>query len=596
MDQTLKIKQKISALAGAGNFAEAIALAKPLVQAAPGDIEVWWVLSQLHQRLGEYDQALFCLSRVCQRPSSLYLVAIERSVDLAISNQIWGAALVPARELAKLQKDNAEAQFKLGLVLFFLQRHLAAIEAFERTLEINPNHIDALNRCGMSYGYIGQGRQSLDFYDRSLACERQHNRAQRLRASCFLYLDGLDEADALAAHQQAASALVCSDGPAGKDMFAREANKSLRIGFCSEDFRRHSVASFLLPIFKSAQAKNWELYCYSDVAVEDEVSRHFKSLSHGWRDARGLNDEALCERIRADRIDVLFDLMGYFGQARLGVFAERAAPVQVNYLGYPHTSGLEAMDYRLVDGFTDPGGDPYFTEALFRMPRTFLCYEPAQEAPDVTALPAGDKGYVTFASFNSMQKFSDKMLEHWAKILLRVANARLIIKSIPLGESALSEQLYARFEALGIGRERLELLGMIPSIKDHLALYGQVDIHLDTFPYNGTTTTCEALWQGVPTVTLAGDTHRSRVGCSLLNQVNLGDWVAHSYEEYVDKAVSHAEAIDELNDLRKQLRQRMRESALTDSAGMVNDLEDFFQTALQHAGALTASPKPKGAD
>ncbi|TNC80538.1 MAG: hypothetical protein C9356_13305 [Oleiphilus sp.] len=594
MNPILKIKQKISVLAGEGLYSEAAVLAKQLVEAHPDEIEVWWVLAQLHQRMGEIRPALYCLSRVCDRPSPVYQQAIEKSVDIAMSHQCWDLALAPARELAKIQSDNADAWFKLGLAHFFMQQHLAAILAFERALSLDAGHRDALNRCGMSYGYIGQGEKSRQLYERSLAVAGTSNRALRLRTSSFLYLCGLDESEVFDAHKAAASAVEDAVLAAGYEQPVTEKNReTVRVGFCSEDFRRHSVASFLLPIFRQAGTKNWEIYCYSDVANEDAVTQEFKSLCHGWCDAKTLDDGALYHKIRDDNIDVLFDLMGYFGQARLGVFAARAAPIQVNYLGYPHTSGLSAMDYRLVDRSSDPDGDQYFTESLYRLPESFLCYEPPPEAPEVNALPAINNGYITFASFNSMQKFSEQMLDAWATILLKVKSARLIIKSVPLGEAALAEQMYARFEKQGVERHRIEVLGLIPSLAEHLALYGKVDIHLDTHPYNGTTTTCEALWQGVPTVTLAGSTHRSRVGCSLLQQVGLEAWVAETVDEYVDKAVQQAEKLDELAELRKGLRTVMKASPLTNGVGMVNALDDFFNTALQasdNAGGANSEP------
>ena len=575
------LKQRISKFAQEKRYPDAAVLAKQLVEANPRDIEAWWVMSQLLIQLRDYRQAIYSLAKVRQIESPVYDKALEKSVELVTVFGLWDLGELPAKELASRKPDDAEAHFGLGLVCFFLNRYLEAIASFERALEICPTHIDALNRCGMSYGYIGRNDVAREFFARSLRIQGNGNRAQRLRVSSLLYSENTLESEIFEAHKEAANSLYPGLRQVdGLDRSARTVDCPIRIGFCSEDFRRHSVAYFLLPILESAAQSNWEIYCYSDTQIEDEVSETFKSLCSQWRDVRSLDDAELLNTIRADEIDVLFDLMAYFGHSRLNVFASRAAPVQVTYLGYPHTTGLKEMDYRLVDPLTDPSGDKFYTETLYRLPHSFLCYGPSTEAPGVSALPAESSGFVTFASFNSMQKISDMVVDAWASILKQVPNARLIIKSIPLGEDELAERLYKRFVDKGIDKNRVEILGILPSTKQHLELYSRVDIHLDTFPYNGTTTTCEALWQGVPTLTFAGESHRSRVGLSILSQVGLEEWVADSVEDYVSLAVAKVSDIESLKALRSELRGIMRKSPLCNGERMVEDLSGFMGEVL----------------
>ena len=575
------LKQRISKFAQEKRYPAAAGLAKQLVEANPKDIEAWWVMSQLLIQMRDYRQALFCLDQVRQKESPVYDKALEKSVELVVVFGHWDHGEGPAKELVRRRPGDAEAHFSLGLVCFFLNRYLEAIASFERALEISPTHIEALNRCGMSYGYIGQNDIARDIFDRSVRVQSGGNRAQRLRVSSLLYSENMTESEIFEAHKEAAKNLYPGlSSVDGVDRSGQAAERTLKIGFCSEDFRRHSVAYFMLPILESAAQSNWEIYCYSDTQIEDEVSETFKALCFQWRDVRSLDDAQLLSAIRADEIDVLFDLMAYFGRSRLNVFASRAAPVQVTYLGYPHTTGLEEMDYRLVDQLTDPAGDQFYTEALYRLPHSFLCYSPPGSAPDISPLPAESAGYITFASFNSMQKITDRVVQVWAEILARVENSRIIIKSIPLGEEGLAERLYQQFETEGIVRTRVKILGLLPSTQEHLDLYGQVDIHLDTFPYNGTTTTCEALWQGVPTITLAGGAHRSRVGLSIMNQLGLGDWVAASIQDYIELAEKKARDPGFLKSLRLELRERMRNSPLCDQDGMVEDLDLFMREAL----------------
>jgi len=239
------------------------------------------------------------------------------------------------------------------------------------------------------------------------------------------------------------------------------------------------------------------------------------------------------------------------------------------------------MDYRLVDSQTDKGGDEFYSERLVRLDGSFLCFDPSPEAPAVSSLPGGASGSVTFGAFNSMQKLTELNVRMWSKVLSELPSSRLLIKAVPLGEQTLAEALLDRFEKNGVTRDRIDVRGITPKREDHLSLYSKVDIHFDTFPYNGTTTTCEAAWQGVPTLTLAGEQHRSRVGLSILHQLNMDDWVAFSEQEFVEKAVAKARDIGGLAQLRSGLRQKIAESPLTDGPAFVAALEREFDKMVE---------------
>jgi predicted O-linked N-acetylglucosamine transferase (SPINDLY family) len=297
----------------------------------------------------------------------------------------------------------------------------------------------------------------------------------------------------------------------------------------------------------------------------------------------GLPDPDVARQIEQDQIDILIDLAGHTASNRLRVMAFRPAPVQVSYMGYPFTTGGKVVDWKITDALADPPGasDAAYTEKLYRLPRTTWCYRPFAAAPAVAPSPAAANGYVTFGSFNAFAKVSPAVIETWAALLQRVPTARLLLKAGPLGDPDLCKNLLDRFSKLGIDPARLTLLGRAITNDAHLATYAKMDIALDTFPYNGTTTTCEALWMGVPVITVAGSRHVERVGVSLLTNVGLPEFIAADRAGYVDIAARLAADVGRLADLRQTMRDRLRASALTDEPGYAREfdaaLRDMFQ-------------------
>jgi predicted O-linked N-acetylglucosamine transferase (SPINDLY family) len=294
---------------------------------------------------------------------------------------------------------------------------------------------------------------------------------------------------------------------------------------------------------------------------------------------RKLSDAELAERVRSEKIDILIDLSGHAGVNRLLVFARKPAPVQVTYLGYPDTTGMSAMDYRITDDNADPAGmtERFHTEPLIRLPGSFFCYRPAEELPDVASPPCEVTGQVTFGSFNNLAKVSADVIALWARVLDEVPLSRLMIKSLALNDEPTRRRIRRAFAAHGIDSRRLDLRGREVTYRQHLAMYAGVDVALDTFPYHGTTTTCEALAMGVPVVTLAGRTHASRVGVSILTHAWLEDWIAKDADEYIFKAVSLASDPARLKELRRVLREQLFNSSLGDANALARHLEESYR-------------------
>jgi protein O-GlcNAc transferase len=303
-----------------------------------------------------------------------------------------------------------------------------------------------------------------------------------------------------------------------------------------------------------------------------------------WRNFVGLPHGVVEKQIREDAPDVLVDLAGHTGFNRLPVFAQRVAPVQISYLGYPNTTGLAAMDYRFVDAVSDPTGEDqrFHTERLFRFAPTAWAYEPPVSAPEVSPAPCTRGGPIAFGSFNNFAKVSAATVELWARVLEAVPDSRLVLKGHGLHLAEVSPTIARRLEKLAVDPARVQLLGRTPNLASHLSVYAEVDVALDTVPYNGTTTTCEALWMGVPVVTLRGDRHAARVSASLLTAAGHPEWIASSKDEYVHIATTLAKDPARLSALRTTLRNDLRQSALLDHAAQAKRFGDAIFTCCEN--------------
>jgi FkbM family methyltransferase len=354
----------------------------------------------------------------------------------------------------------------------------------------------------------------------------------------------------------------------------------LRLGFVSADLRRHSVAFFVEPLLEGLDRDRVEVVLFSNVARPDEVTARLRALADGWEDVSRLSDREAHERVRARRIEVLVDLSGHTAGNRLGLFALRAAPVQLSYLGYPDVTGLPTIDARLTDAIADPParGDEEGVERLLRMDGGFLVYRPPTPCPDPAPVPSAAGAPITFGSFNASKKTSDAVLAAWSRILAAVPGARLVLKDAALADEGSRELVRARLARHGIALDRVTLRGPTPDLASHLAAYAELDVALDTFPYHGTTTTCDALWMGVPVVSWAGATHASRVGASLLARVGLSELVATDAEQLVRVASELARDTARLASLRATLRERA--AALTDAKAVARAFEACVREAL----------------
>lgn len=357
--------------------------------------------------------------------------------------------------------------------------------------------------------------------------------------------------------------------------------RKIRIGYLSSDFREHPVAHFIVPVLKHHDRNGFEIYLYHNDGAADEVTAMARRFAHRYVAVGPLGHEELAARIVSDRIDILFDLNGYAGRGRIPVLARRAAPVQLTWIGYPNTTGLATVDYRIVDRVTEPTPDveSCCTEKRLYLPRIFCVYDPLEEMPAVAAAPGGETEAITFGSFNNWAKINPPVLETWAEILRQAPGSRLVFKDYAMEYTSVQRRILDFFAQRGVAADRIRFQGLIESRRELFEFYGTCDIALDTFPYNGTTTTCEALFMGLPVVALAGTAHRSRVSASLLGSIGLSSLVADSVPDYIEIATRLARDRGFLADMRRGLRERMQSSPLMDASGFTAELEFAIREA-----------------
>ncbi|MCC6301814.1 MAG: tetratricopeptide repeat protein [Gammaproteobacteria bacterium] len=474
--------------------------------------------------------------------------------------------------------DHVEARLDLSLLLGDLGRVDEAVALAREAVALAPDHAKAHLNLGNALLRQGRVEETAACCRRALALDPNLTDAHGAWLMVMQYSEDATAAGLYAAHRRFGEALeaslVSSRRPHAND---RDPERRLRLGYVSADFCVHSVAYFFEGILAAHDRARFSVACYYNHNQQDAMSERLRALADDWVCCRGMTDEQLAGRIRADGIDILIDLSGHTRGNRLPVFARKPAPVQVTYLGYPGSTGLESMDYRLCTEETDPpGAEAWHSERLHRLPRGLWCYRPpAGVSEDADSAAESRNTELTFGSMNMIAKLSPRTLSLWAAILRALPSARLAMTSVPEGETR--ARLRARFAAEGVAPERLELHGKLP-YAEYRELLRRVDIALDPYPYNGTTTTCDTLWRGIPVVSLRGETSASRSGYALLKAVGLEDLAAEDEEGYVRVAVALARDGARRAALRTGLRARMEASALRDEAGFTRALEAAYRT------------------
>lgn len=520
-----------------GKFDEAAVEFREGLTACPFDHELWTITGALYGQMGDHQRALNCHKR-----------ALELKPMAAISLHGLGATLG-----------------NMGFRSLALKYELKALEA-------DPEFAPARDGVAMAYQKCFQMPEAMKEYQDLLMKHPDNEGAISHLCLAAIYMPETTPESLYITHRYYGE--VAERGKA-EPVFevVKDPEKKIRVGFFSADFKAHSVAYFMEPLIRDLDRERFEVYLYYFGERDDEYTRRFKGMADKWTELRA--HSAVLPGIRGDKLDVAFDLGGHTGH-QLILFAHRVAPVQIVYMGYPSTTGLTRMDYRFTDSLADPVGeaDKWHTEKLVRMDPNSWCYRPHDEAPEVRPPPCLKNGYITYGSFNNFSKMSDGWLKVWLRILEEVPDSRLVLKSFGMADDDINPMVKARLKDLGFPLERVKLHGAVMGQAAHLNMYGEMDIALDPHPFNGAATTCEALYMGVPVVTMAGDRHASRVGVALMDAIARKERVAANEEEYVRIAVSLASRPANLERMRASQRATFRASILMDYPGQARRFGD----------------------
>jgi len=561
----------------AGRLTEAEDLCRRILGRAPNHPQVLHLLGSVLNQTGRREEAVDCLQRaVARQPAQAVYHFDLAAVYMALRR--WNEAVAAYREVVALVPGDPNGWINLGSALKEQGDYHGALAAYTEVLRLRPNWGMAYYNLANLHLWAGHVHEARVNYERAVALEPESVAAYSNLLFALSY-------GVLASPQESLEAHVEWDhrfggGEARRRTFRHERvgdpDKRLKVGYVSPDFKRHSVSYFFEPLLRAHDRRRVEVYCYAEVAEPDVVTERIKGETDHWRSTVGRSDEAVARQIYEDGIDILVDLAGHTTDSRLRVFTFKPAPVQATYLGYFATTGLRSIDYWISDDTLTPHDTvERSVEEIWRLPRCCLSYEPPEGVPEAVDRPSGAP--IVFGSFNHVLKISDRAIALWSRVLRAVPNSRLFLKTGSLASVAARADLSTRFVAHGVEAGRLEMRGRTSGVAAHFATYGEVDIALDTVPRTGGTTTADALWMGVPVLSLAGERFIERLSATMLAAIGRSELIASSEDEYVAKAIELARDSRQRKTLRKVLRADMAASPLCNAPGLAASLESAYR-------------------
>jgi predicted O-linked N-acetylglucosamine transferase (SPINDLY family) len=578
----LNLGNALRALGRSDDALESYACATRL---SPGRFAAWFNLAQLHVDRGERGAAVAAFRQALALESTNRAARIGLAaalVDAAQGAADGAAASAEAVSLLEVDwahsPEPARARFLLAIALAGCSRWTEALPHLEALAAARPDAVPVRNELANCYNQLGRAADAVREYREIYWLAPEFHHALTSVLGTLNAVPGIAPEAVSEAHREWAAAAAAPLYPAAPNFAnSRVSGRRLRVGYVSPDLRRHPVGAMFAPILERHDPGRVETFCYYNYPRGDVMTERIRASAHHWREVAALDDAAVADWIRADAIDILVDLVGHTKRTRLPVFARRPAPVQVSWLGYFNTTGLATMDYFVTDPVSSPPGqERYFVETLVRLPATRFCYEPPEYMPEVNAQPARRRGHVTFGCLNNLAKLNDRVLALWARILAAVPGSRLLLQASALSDLLVQRDFRARAAALGIPADRLELRRFVP-VEQAPHTYHDIDIALDPFPFCGGMTSLDALWMGVPVVTLPQVMVAGRQSASMLANLGLPELIAADESAYESAAAGLARDLDRLEALRTGLRARFRASPLTDYERFTGDLEAAFR-------------------
>jgi len=581
------------ALHRAGDRAAAVEYYNQAIALTPNDVDLLCNYATTLTELGHYDRALeffqCALELQPRHEKSWYNLGLAH-----VSQERFEEAIAAFKKALEINPQHARAKFQLAVLLCAGRELEESADLYAQSLTTPRERADVYLHAGLARMNEGRNDKAIELTRRALAIDPDYELAWH-NLMMGLNYNANDDAQLMLSDHQAWGRRHQDRYPAPPHTNDPSPERRLRIGYISPDFRLHSVANFIEPVLAQHDAGQVDVFCYSNNPRNDAITERLKGYAHHWREIRGQSDDAVAELIRQDQIDILIDLALHTADNRLLVLARKPAPLQGTWLGYASTSGLKAIDFRLTDAWIDPPetSDQFSVERLIRLPQTQWVYRPLTQTPDITPLPAEKNGTITFGVATNLAKLNEPTVDLWSQILHQIPGSTLVIKASglrdPQSAQALAPSRLARYGSdrvwqqlrtylcdllarAGVSEDRLRLEGTT-ALLDYLNWFSGIDIVLDTFPFAGGTTTCHALYMGVPVVTRTGHLSVSRVGSSILHNVGLANLVAQTPEDFVNIAVKLAQDLPRLADLRRTLRDRMRQSPLMNEPQFVKNLE-----------------------
>lgn len=580
MSQLKAMFDQATLLRRTGKPDEALALMEQIAQRQPRHPQVAQAMAAMLMDARQFDRAIYFAQ-----------VGVAVAPKVAAMHQTLATVLAAADRLPEAEKAARAALAldsmsfgvlnTLGIILARTDRQIEATEYFERAVALYPDRFEVAANFGRLMIDVGRVDEAARFTARAIEALPNDVEIRSARAFILNYLSGHDPADTLAQHVELGRILTrraerVADKLGPLAPHEPETDRVLTLGYLSSDFSNHSVIHFVEHLIERHDRSRFRVNLYHTRDKIDAYTERCRTHADLYRQVAKVDDVSLARQIREDRVDILIDLGGLTARNRAGVMALRGAPVQATYCGYCNTTGIPAIGHRVIDWITDPAGsDRLATERLERMDRCFLCYRPAKHATAPAFVPAPD-GSLVFGSFNAPAKISEATLDLWTAVLNAEPRASLLIKGLGLETQAARSTLEKRLLARGVERSRFTIVGWTKTHPEHFDLYHRVRVALDTTPYTGTTTTCEALWMGVPVVTLMGDVHAARVSASLLTSIAHPEWIAQSPEDYVRIALDLARDESRLRSLRASLRPEFERSPLRDEEGHTRAFEQVL--------------------